>query len=58
MGGGVGDASFGRTQERSWRGRAISSASSISALRSMLEELSDEVSHLSLSASSSFARVD
>jgi hypothetical protein len=56
-GGGVGDASFGMTQERSCLGRAISCASSISALRSMLEELSDEVSHLSLSASS-FARVD
>jgi hypothetical protein len=53
----VGDASFGITQERSCLGRAISSASSISALRSMLEELSDDVSHLSLSASSS-ARVD
>jgi hypothetical protein len=29
-GGGVGEASLGSTQERSWRGRAISSASSIS----------------------------
>jgi hypothetical protein len=58
VGGGVGDASFGRTQERSCLGRAISSASSISAWRSMLEELSDEVSHLSLSPSSSGARVE
>ena len=54
MGGGVGEASFGRTHERSCRGRAISSASSISASRSAaapaLELLSDEVSQSSLSA--------
>lgn len=52
VGGGVGDASFGRTQERSCRGSAISSASSISASRSAaaLELLSEEVSQSSLSA--------
>ena len=57
MGGGVGDASFGRTQERSCRGRAISSASSISASRSAaLELLSEEVSQSSLSARVDFVR--
>ena len=52
VGGGVGEASFGRTQERSCRGRAISSASSISASRSAaaLELLSEDVSQSSLSA--------
>lgn len=55
VGGGVGDASFGRTQERSCRGRAISSASSISASRSAaaLELLSEDVSQSSL-----WAKVD
>jgi hypothetical protein len=49
VGGGVGDASLGSTHERSCRGRAISSASSISASRSSLELLSEEVSQSSLS---------
>jgi len=52
VGGGVGEASLGRTHERSCRGRAISSASSISASTSAaaLELLSEEVSQSSLSA--------
>jgi hypothetical protein len=53
---------LGRTQERSWRGRAISSASSISASsswRSLSSEelLSEDVVQLS-SLSSSAARVE
>lgn len=52
VGGGVGDASFGRTQDLSCLGSAISSASSISASRSpaALELLSEDVSQSSLSA--------
>lgn len=58
VGGGVGDASFGRTQERSCRGRAISSASSISALRSLLDELSEEVSQSSTTRGKFGAKVE
>ena len=62
-GGGVGEASLGRTQERSWRGRAISTASSISVSASRWsslsseELLSEDVVQLS-SLSSSGARVE
>jgi hypothetical protein len=42
-GGGVGEASLGRTQERSWRGRAISTASSISAPSSRRSSSSSEL---------------
>jgi hypothetical protein len=42
-GGGVGEASLGRTQERSWRGRAISTASSISAPSSRRSSSSEEL---------------
>lgn len=58
----MGEASLGSTQERSWRGRAISSASSIAASasrRSLSSEelLSEDVVQLS-SLSSSAARVE
>ena len=57
VGGGVGDASFGRTHERSCLGRAISSASSISALRLVDEGLGEQSVQLSSSSPTRVERV-
>ena len=56
VGGGVGDASFGSTHDRSCLGRAISSASSIWAWRLTDEGLGEQ--SVQLSSFSSAARVE